>query len=65
MKQSLELLSFLIRIWFSQDKFHIAGLFGSMKTSLTKKTVNIKSSLKKNFKTQNLFAAQQYSKESN
>jgi hypothetical protein len=59
MKLSLELLSFLIRIWFSQDKFHIAGLFGLMKTSLTMKTENIKSSLKKNSKTQNLFAAQQ------
>jgi hypothetical protein len=59
MKLSLELLSSLIRIWFSQDKFHIAGLFGLMKTSLTKKTVNIKSSLKKNFKAQNLSAVQQ------
>jgi hypothetical protein len=59
MKLSLELLSSLIRIWFSQDKFHIAGLFGLMKTSLTKKTVDIKSSLKKNFKAQNLSAVQQ------
>jgi hypothetical protein len=59
MKLSLELLSSLIRIWFSLDKFHIAGPFGLMKTSLTKKTVYIKSSLKKNLKAQKLSAVQQ------